>query len=71
VAECLEDPSHSGPGERATGGGGSGGPIIQSIPWIHDHHGLDNPAGEGIPPNGWAITVASGTASAYAICASP
>jgi hypothetical protein len=70
VAECLEDPDH-GPGERATGGGGAGGPITQSIPWVHDHHGLDNPAGPGITPNGWAVTVASGTASAYAVCALP
>jgi len=71
LAECLDDPSHTGLGERATGGGGGGGPITQSVPWVHDHHAGEAPAGPGVTPNAWGVTVASGTASAYVICASP
>lgn len=60
------------PGQRATGGGGAGGPIVQSAPYLIDEHaGLDQPAGNGIIPNAWGVTLASGTASSWVVCASP
>jgi hypothetical protein len=60
------------PGQRATGGGGSGGPIVQSAPYLVDEHaGLEQPAANGQIPNAWGVTVASGTASSWVVCASP
>jgi hypothetical protein len=54
--------------EYATGGGG-GGPIIKSEPWIADPHTGDRVAAEGETANAWGVTVASGSANAFVICA--
>lgn len=56
--------------EYATGGGGGGGPIIKSEPWIADPHTVDRVAAEGETANAWGVTVASGSANAFVVCAS-
>lgn len=64
IAKCTA-------GERATGGGGAGGPILQSVPYISDGHAGDQPAGPGQIPTGWGVTLQSGTASSWVVCSSP
>lgn len=64
IAKCVG-------AERATGGGGAGGPILQSAPYISDGHAGDQPAGTGQIPTGWGVTLASGTASSWVVCSSP
>ncbi len=74
IAQCFDDPTHALEPEVATGGGGVGGTITQSIPYVQaDHHAGTPPvpATATQTPNAWGVTVASGEARAYVVCAAP